>query len=169
MKPIPKISVFAFILFAAWISTASVWKADGFKVIDFDEFESITKTPSEKIRMFNFWATWCAPCVKEMPDFEKVNAQDPEVELMFISLDDGNKTQRVQEFIQKRGIKAPVFLLDDVDYNKWIDKVSSNWSGAIPATLFISADGTRFFHEGELNEKQLKYLIKKIKQGHNEK
>ena len=163
MKPNLKISVFALIFFAGWISSASVWKSDSFKVIDYDEFESITQSPSDKIRIFNFWATWCAPCVKEMPDFEKVNAQDPEVELMFISLDDGNKTSRVLEFIQKKGIRAPVYLLDDVDYNKWIDKVSPDWSGAIPATLFISADGTRFFHEGELNEKQLKYLIKKIK------
>lgn len=169
MKPIFKIFVFALVFFAGLISTASVWKSDSFKVIGYDEFESITQTPSDKIRIFNFWATWCAPCVKEMPGFEKVNAQDLGVELMFISLDDVNKTQRVQEFIQKKGIVAPVYLLDDVDYNTWIDKVSPDWSGAIPATLFISADGTRFFHEGELNEKQLKYLIKKIKQGHDEK
>ena len=164
-----KYSTFILILITGFVNVASVYKSDGFKVIDYEEFESIIKIPSDKIRIYNFWATWCAPCVKEMPDFEKVQAQDKDVELMFISLDDGNKTQRVQEFIQKRGIKARVFLLDDVDYNKWIDKVSPNWSGTIPATLFISVDGTRFFHEGELNEKQLKYLIKKIKQGQDEK
>lgn len=163
MKSILKRSVLALVLFVGSISTSSVWKSDGFKVIGFDEFESITKTTSEKILIFNFWATWCGPCVKEMPGFEKVNAQDPDLELMFISLDDGNKIQRVREFIQKKEIKAPVFLLDDRDDNKWIYRVSSDWSGAIPATLFISPDGKRFFHEGFLNEKQLKYLIKKIK------
>jgi thiol-disulfide isomerase/thioredoxin len=135
-----------------------------FKTISFSEFESMVQKPSDKIRVYNFWATWCGPCIKEMPSFEKVNAENPEIELIFISLDDGRKPERVENFIARREIKAPVFLLDDVDYNKWIDKVSPDWSGAIPATLFIRPDGGKIFHEGELELEELELIINKLKQ-----
>lgn len=136
---------------------------ESFRIISFNEFEEITNKSSDKLRIYNFWATWCAPCVKEMPDFEKVNMADPELELVFISMDDGRKPERVTAFMDKKNIKAPVLLLDDVDFNSWIDKVSENWSGAIPATLFIQPDGNKHFHEGQLNEEELKTLINQLK------
>ncbi len=146
-----------------FLSSYSNLEAPVMKVISFDEFEAMTKAKSDKIRIFNFWATWCAPCVKEMPDFEKVNADDPSVELYFISMDDGRKPERVTNFIEKRGIEAPVYLLDDVDFNSWIDKVSEKWSGAIPATLFVTPDGKRHFHEGVMDHAALKSTLGQLK------
>ncbi len=134
-----------------------------FAIIDFPEFERLTKESSQKIRIFNFWATWCAPCVKEMPYFQKVQEEDTEVDLIFISMDDGRKPERVTNFMERRKITAPVYLLNDVDYNKWIDKVSPDWSGAIPATLFIKPNGERSFHEGELTYDELKSMINQLK------
>ncbi|EOZ91994.1 Thiol:disulfide interchange protein tlpA [Indibacter alkaliphilus LW1] len=134
-----------------------------FKIIDYPQFESLTKEKSEKIRIFNFWATWCAPCVKEMPYFQKVQEEDTSLKLYFISMDDGRKPERVTSFMEKRNINSPVYLLNDVDYNKWIDKVDPSWSGAIPATLFIKPDGSKFFHEGEVDEKELKTMISQLK------
>lgn len=134
-----------------------------FKIISFEEFEVMMHQQSSNLKVFNFWATWCAPCVKEMPYFEKAQAEHPEIELIFISMDDGRKPERVTDFIEKRSVQAPVYLLDDVDYNKWIDKVSKDWSGAIPATLFIQPDGTRHFVEGELESDELESLIQKLK------
>jgi thiol-disulfide isomerase/thioredoxin len=133
------------------------------EVISFETFEQMTQKPSEKIRIYNFWATWCAPCVKEMPAFEKVSSEDTSVELLFISLDDGRRPERVTAFIEKRGVKSPVFLLNDVDFNSWINKVSEKWSGAIPATLFIKPNGDRIFHEGDLDEIELRELISQLK------
>jgi thiol-disulfide isomerase/thioredoxin len=134
-----------------------------FRIINFAEFESILNKPSDKLRIFNFWATWCAPCIKEMPYFEAAKNNDPDIELYFISMDDARKPERVISFIEKKQIKSPVLLLNDVDYNKWINKIDENWSGAIPGTLFIQNDGSRYFHEGELNEEELKSLIKQNK------
>lgn len=136
---------------------------DNFKIISFPEFEELTQQNSEKIRIFNFWATWCAPCVKEMPYFQNVQAEDQSLELIFISMDDGRKPDRVTTFMEKRNVTAPVYLLNDVDYNKWIDKVDPSWSGAIPATLFIKPDGSRTFHEGEVSEEELKSMIQQLK------
>jgi thiol-disulfide isomerase/thioredoxin len=143
--------------------TSDLLPLEEFRIIDFAELENKINTPSDKLRIFNFWATWCAPCIKEMPHFESVKSQDPDLDLFFISMDDGRKPERVTNFISKRKIKAPVYLLDEVDFNKWISKVDEDWSGAIPATLFIKPDGSRFFHEGEVSEEELKEFIKQQK------
>jgi thiol-disulfide isomerase/thioredoxin len=150
-------------LILIFLSSYSVLEAPAMKIISFEEFEAMTNAKSDKIRIFNFWATWCAPCVKEMPDFEKVNAEDSSVELFFISMDDGRKPERVTNFIEKRGIEAPVYLLDDVDFNSWIDKVSDKWSGAIPATLFVTPEGNRYFHEGDMDQSALKSFLHQLK------
>lgn len=138
-------------------------KKGTFQVIDFESFEKMTQKESDKIRVFNFWATWCAPCVKEMPYFQQVQEEEPEIELIFISMDDGRKPERVTNFMEKRNITSPVYLLDDVDYNKWIDKVDPDWSGAIPATLFIKPNGVRSFYEGEITYEELKSMISQLK------
>lgn len=149
--------------FSLWISPEYESPNSEFKIISFEEFEAMTLEPSSKLRVYNFWATWCAPCVKEMPYFDQAAANNPDLELVFISMDDGRNPDRVTNFIQKRKVKAPVFLLDDVDYNRWIDKVDPSWSGAIPATLFIKSSGERYFHEGELEEEELNTIIMKLK------
>lgn len=134
-----------------------------FKIISFEEFESLAAEESDKLRIFNFWATWCAPCIREMPYFEEANNDNADVELYFISMDDARRPERVTSFIEKRKIQSPVYLLDDVDFNSWIDKVNPDWTGAIPATLFVQADGTRHFHEGAMEEPELLALINQLK------
>ena len=156
-------SALIFFVFALWGRTGNLHAQVQFSIIDFPTFEKMTQETSDKIRVFNFWATWCAPCVKEMPYFQRVQEEDNEIELVFISMDDGRKPERVTNFMERRNISSPVYLLNDIDYNKWIDKVSPNWSGAIPATLFIKPNGERSFHEGEVSYEELKSMINKLK------
>jgi thiol-disulfide isomerase/thioredoxin len=153
----------AFLAFSFLMEGKLKKEVNSFEIITFAQFEEIVNAPSDKLRIYNFWATWCGPCIKEMPYFENLQKADSSLELVFISLDDGRKPERVTSFIEKKGIEAPVYLLDDVDYNKWIDKVDTSWSGAIPASLFIKSDGTRSFHEGEVTEIELKSIINQLK------
>src|SRR5690554_1362342 len=104
----PLISVVVFLWYFLMVGDS---ESSTFKIISYDEFEKIAEHKSEKIKIYNFWATWCAPCVKEMPIFEKVVNADKELDLFFISLDDGRQPGRVTDFIKKRGINAPVYLL----------------------------------------------------------
>jgi thiol-disulfide isomerase/thioredoxin len=113
------------------------------------------------IQVINFWATWCGPCVKELPLFEQVSI--PNTKVTLINLDFVEKLDRVDAFIARKSMKSEVLLLDEIDYNSWIEKVDKEWSGAIPATLIYNpATGKRTFTQQELKEGELEKLIASV-------
>ena len=130
------------------------------EIFKFSELEEIMTVNDGQVKVINFWATWCAPCVKELPYFENANNiyKEKGVDIVLINLDFVEQKQKVEKFIIKHNIKNRVVLLDEIDYNSWIDKVDSNWSGAIPATIFIG-NKQRKFVEGELKQDQLMLII----------
>ena len=66
-------------------------------------------------------------------------------------------------FITKRKLDSKVVLLDETDFNEIINRVDTNWSGAIPATLIVDCrNGKRTFYEGEFKENELKDTIEKL-------
>jgi thiol-disulfide isomerase/thioredoxin len=132
-------------------------------IIKFGRVESLLQAKTDSLQIINFWATWCAPCVKEMPLFEALQQAHPSWKITFISLDFADKVDQVNAFIKRKQIKSTVLLLDEIDYNSWIDKVDKQWSGAIPATLIINPiTGKRKFVEKELMEGDLETLIEEI-------
>ncbi len=116
-------------------------------VYNFDELEPLLYTDSDKIHIVNFWAMWCAPCVKELPIFEEYEKNNENVEMTFVSLDFPEDIEtKLKPFLEKKGITSKVVLLDDPDANSWIDKIDPNWSGAIPFTIIFNKN-KRSFHE----------------------
>ncbi|MCK5104671.1 MAG: TlpA family protein disulfide reductase [Cyclobacteriaceae bacterium] len=115
----------------------------------------------DKIQVYNFWATWCAPCIREIPLFETVNELNENVNVTLISLDDVDLlNKKVKPFILKKAIKSKVMLLDETDFNEIISRIDESWSGAIPATLIVDCrSGHRFFYEQEFTEDELKKTI----------
>jgi thiol-disulfide isomerase/thioredoxin len=108
-------------------------------VIEFDSLEQKFNRPSDTLHIYNFWATWCKPCVEELPYLSalKRKLNGVHIELILVSLDFKSHYQsRVIPFVHKHNITERVLLLDAGDPNKWIDRVDPSWSGAIPATLF---------------------------------
>lgn len=133
------------------------------EVIKFDRLQNIIDSKADKIQVINFWATWCAPCVKELPLFEKLNADKKNVKVTLINLDFADKEKKVEAFLTKKKMKTEVLLLDEIDYNTWIDKVDQSWGGAIPATLVINPqNGKRKFIERELQEGELQKLLAEV-------
>lgn len=126
-------------------------------VYDFDEFEYMLYFEDEKTYVVNFWATWCKPCIKELPYFEEMrkNYKESGVEVILVSLDFPEKLEsHVIPFIQKHKLQSKVVLLDDVNSNRWIPLVSEEWSGAIPATI-ISNKNQRKFYERTFTYEEL--------------
>lgn len=135
------------------------------EVYNFDQLESVMSLATDKALVVNFWATWCKPCIKELPYFEAVQENHKEdVKVILVSLDFPNKldTQLIP-FVRKNKLKSQVILLDDPYENEWIPRVDSTWSGAIPATLIIDK-GQRKFYERSFTEEELENeLLKFIK------
>ena len=134
-------------------------------IVKYDAFEKVLQSTSNQIQVINFWATWCAPCVKELPMFEKLNSEKrPDIKVTLVTLDFADKVDKVDLFLSRKQITSDVLLLDEVDYNSWIDKVEKSWTGAIPATLVInSKTGKRKFIEKELKEGDLENLINAVR------
>lgn len=131
------------------------------EVYDFSGFEKFLNHNDDKIHVINFWATWCALCVKELPYFEKLNTEyaNKNVNVLLVSLDFPHLyDSKLKPFIKDKNIKSKVIALDDADMNTWIPKVDETWSGSLPATL-IYKNGKRKFFEKSFTYQELESEI----------
>ena len=132
------------------------------KVVKWPALEQYIQQKNDKVKVINFWATWCKPCMEELPHFETLHKEykDKNVEVLLVSLDQASMTDKVKASLKKNNITARVILLDEVDFNKWINLVDTTWSGSIPATLIISKDNTsKAFYEKQFTHQQLEQII----------
>lgn len=132
------------------------------EIYNFEGFKKFLNKKDETIYVINFWATWCAPCVKELPYFEKLNAEfgEKNVDVILVSLDFPHLYEsKLKPFIEKNKLKSKVIALDDVDMNTWIPQVDETWSGSLPATLIYKNENRKFFEQSftyEELEKEVK-------------
>lgn len=135
------------------------------EIIKLKQLQEHISAPADHIKVINFWATWCAPCIKELPLFQKLDKQreDVNVTLVSIDLDLDPNPDKIYRFIDRKKIETQVLILDERDPNSWINHVDKSWSGAIPATLIINGKtGQRKFIERELHDGELEKLIAEI-------
>ncbi len=131
------------------------------KITDLEKTIAESKTPL----IVNFWATWCAPCVAEIPYFqEEVNKHKKDsVQLLLISVDFREDYAKISPFLKQRKFTAPVSWLDETKADYFCPKVDAKWSGSIPASLFINnKKGYRKFFEKQLKHEELKKEIMAI-------
>ena len=117
---------------------------------NYNQLKPFLEKKDNKVYVVNFWATWCAPCVKELPYFEKIGEKykDKNVEVLLVSLDFLNQVdKKLIPFINQKKLQSKVVLLDDVNENVWINAIDESWSGALPATLIYSKNNRKFFEQ----------------------
>jgi thiol-disulfide isomerase/thioredoxin len=132
--------------------------------IDRDGLVSLTDQSDDTTYVINFWATWCAPCIKETAYFEELHREftDSMLKVVLVSLDfPGEVENRLVPFLHDQGITAQVRIMTDLNYNDWIELVDPGWSGAIPATLIFN-EKKRLFLEGELSKAELFEYVHQI-------
>ncbi|RTQ45335.1 TlpA family protein disulfide reductase [Hymenobacter gummosus] len=113
-------------------------RAQQVRVVKLPALQQLLQRPSDTTYVVNFWATWCKPCIEELPHFEQLRARQAAkpVQVVLVSLDFASKLDtKVRPFVQKQGLKSKVWLLSEPDQNAYIDAIDPKWSGALPFTL----------------------------------
>ncbi|GEL11399.1 hypothetical protein FGL01_21380 [Flavobacterium glycines] len=136
------------------------------KVAVFDSYSDLEKavlSDENTTYVVNFWATWCLPCVKELPYFEQLNSANKNLKVVLISLDFKNQYEtKLLPFLKENNIKSEVVLLTDKDYNTWLSVVDKDWSGSIPATLVISKRKKKFVEKMFSDYEELNQYVNSI-------
>jgi thiol-disulfide isomerase/thioredoxin len=134
------------------------------KITDLEKIIAESKTPL----IINFWATFCKPCMEEIPHFQKLGKKYERngVKLLLVSLDmKDDFPGKVKAFIKNKKITTPAAWLDETNADYFCPRIDKAWSGAIPATLFINNRSSyRKFTEEPLSEEQLEKEIRIILQ-----
>jgi thiol-disulfide isomerase/thioredoxin len=117
------------------------------EILKFKKLAAIIAKTDDTTRVFNFFASWCMPCIKELPEFESLaqEKKHEKVKIIYVSLDFINSYQEsLIPLMNKLALTQKVYLLNESDPNKWINEIDKNWSGSIPATLIVNHQKKRY-------------------------
>lgn len=134
------------------------------KLLNIDQLNERIKNGQDSTYVVNFWATWCAPCIKELPHFEKLGAEfkSEKLAVLLVSVDFKSKlNSAVIPFVKRKNLKNQVFLLNESSPQEYIDRIDPSWSGSIPATLFVKKEKRKFI-ESEFTYEELVTEYKKL-------
>lgn len=159
-----------FLIFAQYCSCQRLLSEN---ITVYDRYEDLRSSVLERdggdtIYVVNFWATWCGPCVKELPYFYDIDDRFPSqpIKTILVSLDFSKQLDsKLLPFVREKNIPLEIVVLTDPDSNSWIDAIDSNWSGAIPYTYIYNKakhDGieTSFHNESELDNWIRSFILK---------
>ncbi|WP_345951166.1 TlpA disulfide reductase family protein [Mucilaginibacter sp. PAMB04274] len=130
------------------------------KTINLQQLQKRISNP-DTVYVVNFWATWCAPCVAELPYFEKLQAtyKSKPLKVLLVSMDFESKLQAVKTFARTHKLASEVFLATRKSDQEMIDGIDKEWSGALPGTLIVNGKkGIRKFQEQEFTYDELNKL-----------
>ena len=114
----------------------------------------------------NFWATFCVPCLQEIPYFQELTEQykSSNVSLIFVSLDLKEAYPRkVNEMAKKLNLVNPVVWLNETNADYFCPKIDTSWTGGMPSTLFVNnSTGYHKFFEDQLSKEKLEREIQEM-------
>lgn len=137
-----------FLIFAVFLCERSSLRAQDFVIYDnIEQLQARIDRAGDTTLVLNFWATWCKPCVEELPCFDELRSHygTQNVQVVLISLDFKSQLQKkFIPFLKTQQLSSEVALMADQDLNTWIPLIYEEWDGAIPATLVIKGKKRRF-------------------------
>jgi thiol-disulfide isomerase/thioredoxin len=132
------------------------------EVIDDAALKALLKNDTDKVRLINVWATWCGPCVTEMPEFVEINRmyRRRDFEFITISADKPDKKDKAQELLKKMQASNKNYIYHSEDKYKLIEAIDPEWQGALPYTLLIEPGGKVAYRtQGSIVPQQMKKMI----------
>jgi thiol-disulfide isomerase/thioredoxin len=154
-----------FVLILVFFS--GVLRAQTVNLLTINQLEGRVEKGGDTVYVLNFWATWCAPCIAELPHFEKLQSEykDQPLKVLLISLDLKSKLNKVVvPFVKRNKLLNEVFLLNETNEQVYIDRISKDWSGALPATLIYNRkNNIRKLYEKEFSYAELEKIYQSSK------
>jgi thiol-disulfide isomerase/thioredoxin len=130
--------------------------------LDDSGLKEFVKNPTDKLRLINVWATWCAPCIIEYPEIVALQRWYGQRNFEFVSLsaDNPEHIDRAQKFLDKTHSPVQNFIYDGTDKYKLIEAVDPKWNGALPYTLLVEPGGKVVYsYQGPVDLLELKRAI----------
>jgi thiol-disulfide isomerase/thioredoxin len=124
--------------------------------------ELINNTSSGKLRLINFWATWCGPCITEFPDLVIIDRmyRGRPFEFISVSTDKRNRKEDALKFLKTQQASNKNFIFNDDDVYKLIEAVDNGWQGALPFTMLVEPGGKVIYKKQDtIDPSEMKKLI----------
>lgn len=142
-------------------------KAEPVELNDIDAagIKELAKNDTKKLRVINCWATWCAPCVAELPDFVTMKRMysTRDFELITISLDEPDSSEAALEQLKKLHVSSKNYhlkLASQDDRDKAMTNLDEKWEGPLPHTVIIAPGGEVLYRNtGGIDAKEVKRVI----------
>ena len=113
------------------------------KLLDEKGIRALAKNDGKKLRLINVWATWCGPCVTELPEFVTMNRmyRNRDFELVTISADSADDKDKALDVLKKKQVAAGNYLFEGDDKYKLMDAVDEKAEGPVPHTVLVAPGG----------------------------
>lgn len=137
----------SFVILLIVMGYAGAAFSQNFQSLSFNDLDQLIKNHNGKTRVVNFWATWCKPCIEEMPAFidAQRSANYKDIDFIFVSVDFQSQSEKVKDKISDLKMTGTIVQLNEKGTD-WIDEMDKDWSGAIPYTIMIRPDGKKVSH-----------------------
>jgi len=139
-----KLIVFVYTFLLLLATNLNSYSQEEIQIVNYNQLDEILSSYKDTVVVVNFWATWCKPCIEELPYFAeagKLTTKEP-IKFLFVSMDFTSKKEKALEVFTKHSLPGECVLLSE-DPNEWINKLNPEWGGDIPYTFLQDKKGNR--------------------------
>lgn len=116
------------------------------KVVKIQDLLKVFKASRGSVTVLNFWATWCKPCLEEMPELVRFYREHQSKGVSFVSVSADHPDdlmERVRPYVERQRIPFAVWVVGGESPDELVQAIDPQWQGSLPATFVFDASGTR--------------------------